>query len=99
CAMAIGLGLRLSHSDNASPGSNLPQFTIRQLIVVTAVVGIFFGIGRIAVPMLQHIPWSARGLLVLASFGAMKMMLTLPLILAPLLRRFTFPAVLLAIIV
>jgi hypothetical protein len=93
--LAIGLGLRLQHCDDV--GQCLPQnqfqFTIRQLVAITGIVGLLFGIGRVVLPNFVQSESSIFALL-----AAAQVVLTLPLVLAALLRRFTIPGISLSLV-
>ena len=95
--LALGWGLRLQHCDDGGQQSGqVPlQFTIRQLLVVTAVAGVVFGIGRLAIPALIQ---SYGGLSIFVLLAAAEVVLTVPLVFAALLRRFTIPGILLTLL-
>jgi hypothetical protein len=94
--LAIGWGVRLQHCDDVEqPGQEQLQFTIRQLLVVTAAVGVVFGIGRVALPIIHQ---NMGGTMIFALLTAIELILTLPLVLAALLRRFAIPGVVLALV-
>lgn len=94
--LVFGMGLSLRHNDDLiQPNQEHLQFTIRQLIAITAIVGVMLGVGRLLLPILarnqgDYVFW---GLLCAADA-----VLTLPLVLAALLRRFTIPGVLLTLV-
>lgn len=95
--LAIGLGLRLQHCDNVGQrsGQDQLQFTIRQLLVITTIVGVLFGIGRVALPVVIQ---NVGGSTIFVLLTAAEVVLTLPLVLAALLRRFAITGVLLALV-
>jgi hypothetical protein len=97
--LVIGFSLRLQHIDDVGPESGQPQqFTIRQVIGLTALVGVIFGIGRIVAPSaLQSLDTHTSFAKIIAFLGVAQVVLTLPLLLASLLHRFAIPGVLLAL--
>ena len=98
--IVIGFGIQLRHADEIESGEypSHRQFGIRQLMLLTAVVGVLFGVGRIAVPYLfrefAFLPIVAP---VIAFLIAAEVVMTLPLVVAALLRRRTVIGVLLAL--
>jgi hypothetical protein len=86
--LALGMGLRLLHSDDIDqrPGMDPPQFTIRQLFTVTAIVGVLFGLGRLLLPVVVQVGREASVFWLLA---AAELLLTFPLVLVVLVRRLT----------
>ena len=94
--LAIGLGLRLNHRDDvARLGQEQLQFTIRQLLAVTTIVAVLVGIGRMALPVVIQ---NGSGVMIFAFLAGAEVILTLPLVLAALLRRFAVPGVLVALV-
>lgn len=98
--LAIGYGSRLCHLSQAERlgDPRALQFGIRQLMIVTAIVGVVLGIGRfVAVNLAPHFgmtgEWTIFIFLAVAAIG-----LTLPLLLAALLPRFAAPAVVLTLV-
>jgi hypothetical protein len=76
------------------------QFGLQQLIIITAVTGVLFGIGRIVAPhLVDRIDIPRRDLVILAFLGIAEVILTIPLLLAPLLERRSLLAVALALLV
>ncbi len=98
--IAVGFGVQLRHTDEIGSGEHpiQRQFGIRQLMLLTAVVGVLFGVGRIAVPYLFRefvfLPVVAP---VIAFLIVAEVVMTLPLVVAALLRRHTVIGVLLAL--
>jgi hypothetical protein len=91
--LGVYYGLRLDDSPEAADAPRLRQFGIRQLMLVTAAVGVIFGIGRAVVP------WVARqmggGEVPIFIFLAIAaIVFTLPLLLAVLLPRYSLVATL-----
>lgn len=95
--LALGMGLRLQHRDDIDqrPGMDPPQFTIRQLFIVTAIVGVLFGLGRLLLPVVVQVGREASIFWLLA---AAELLLALPLVLVVLLRRITIPGMLLMLV-
>ena len=87
--IAIGYGVQLRHADDTEIGNSIHrQFGIRQLMIVTAVVGMLFGVGRIAVPyFLKEIEAFPIIASVIAFLVTVEVVMTLPLAVAALLRR------------
>lgn len=96
--LALGYGLRLRHIDDEGTDPREHQFQIRQLLIVTTIVAIVFGIGRaIIVATGENINF--RGEAPIFIFLAVAaIVLTLPLLLAALMRSYWFPAVLVALV-
>jgi hypothetical protein len=98
--IAVGFGVQLRHTDEIGSGEHpiQRQFGIRQLMLLTAVVGVLFGVGRIAVPYLFRefvfLPVVAP---VIAFLIVAEVVMTLPLVVAALLRRHTVIGGLLAL--
>jgi hypothetical protein len=88
-ALAMSYGLRLAHSDD--PELRLQprdrQFGIGQLLLVTAVVAIFLGIGRAVVLLLGRHDFIDRESPIFVFLGVAAVALTLPLVLAGLMKR------------
>jgi hypothetical protein len=75
------------------------QFGIGEMLIVTAGTGLLFGVLRLLV---QSGPWTTesslvRGLLIMGYLAACNVFVTLPLFIAPLLRRFALAATILAL--
>jgi hypothetical protein len=94
--LVLGYGLHVQHEDDEVQelGRHERQFGIGQLIVVTAIVGVFLGIGRAIVMLLGDAfdltdPEGA----IFLFLGAAAVILTLPLALAALLKRRAVPGV------
>jgi hypothetical protein len=93
--LVYGYGLRLQHHSQASrpAGPRDRQFGIRQVMILTAIVGVVLGIGRIAVPHLAEslsLGGEAPIFIFLAVAG---IVMTIPLLLAALLPRMAMAAV------
>jgi hypothetical protein len=87
-------GLRLVHRDEQVPAltRGAAQFGIRQLMIFTTVVAIVLGIGRVLVPIwIQHYPMGE--FVIFGLLGITIVVLTLPLVIASLLSKFSIPAV------
>jgi hypothetical protein len=101
--LALGYGLHLRHVQAAGRASNPRdrQFGIRQLMILTTVVGVLLGLGRLAVSHLA--PYITPGLdresPIFIFLGVAAIVVTLPLILAALLPRLAVPAVLVVLVV
>jgi len=96
----FAFGIKLSHfqSEPSFSDPSRRQFGIRQLMIVTAAVGVLLGIGRVTIPVLiDRLSVLRHDLPVHAFLVVAEVMLTLPLVLAALLRRFTFVGILLAL--
>lgn len=95
-SIALAFGARLRHSENAQHSDPRErQFGIRQLIVVTTVVALLFGSGRLIVPQIVQRLELARGEAPIFIFlGVAAVVLAFPLLVAALLRRFAVPSVL-----
>jgi len=100
--LAISQGLHLRHVDTVNQSGDMRknQFGLRQLIIVTAGVGVLLGIGRIVVPhYVEELAQLADDLVILIVFlGIAEAVLTMPLLLAALLQRRAVFAVLLALV-
>ena len=96
--LAMGYGLRLRHRDDASVASDPRerQFGIRQLLIITTIVAVVFGIGRLIVPNLKF--GSSGEPAVLAFLAVAAIVITLPVLIAALLPRFALPATLLTLL-
>jgi hypothetical protein len=94
--LALGYGLRLRHVDDAEDRHDQRerQFGIRHLMVITAIVGVIFGVGRIVVSWQGESFRPESDVLVFVFLGAAAIALTLPLLLAGLLPRRAVLAVL-----
>ncbi len=70
------------------------QFGIRQLMVLTGVIGVIFGIGRLALPQLIQVASNTSGsngeAITFLFLGACAILMSLPLLLAGLLHRYAF---------
>jgi hypothetical protein len=85
-ALKAGFRFQLQHTDDErSLDPQQWQFGIRQLMIVTAIVGIIFGIGRVVIPHLSRAVDGESLLFVWLSVCAV--ISSLPLLLAALMRR------------
>lgn len=96
-ALAIGYGLRLRHVDDweKMQDRRSRQFSLRHLMVVTTIVGVILGAGRILIDWLGESYSLDREAPIFIFLAAAAVILTLPLLLAGLLPRRAIPAVLL----
>ena len=97
--LALGLRMRLRHADEIEQGFDPRQwqFGIRQLIIITAMVGVTFGVGRMLLTAFgDRFTVGGEGPIILFLATA-TVVLTLPLLLAGLMRRLAIPGVLLAL--
>lgn len=97
--VALGYGLRLRHVDDweETAERHARQFSLRHLIVITALVGIVFGAGRILIPWLGESLSLDREALLFIFLSVAAVILTLPLLLAGLLPRRAILAVLIVL--
>ncbi len=97
--LALGYGLRLRHRDDAGLGADPRerQFGIRQLMIITAFVGVVFGIGRLVVTNLGDRFVLDGDAAVFAFLVVAAIVITLPVLLASLLPRLAWPATLIAL--
>lgn len=97
--LAIGYGLQLRHADDSEPhlDPRQRQFGIRQLIIITAIVGVVLGIGRVVVGQLGDHFNLDREAPIFIFLGVAAVVVTLPLLLAALMKRWTVPGVLLVL--
>ena len=95
-ALAIGYGWRLRHKHATHQGGSYRerQFGIRQLMILTAIVAVVLGIGRLVITNLPATIDSGRDTVILIFLGVAAIVMTLPLLLAALLHRYWLPAVL-----
>jgi len=87
--LAVGYGVRVRHrEETVAAGKKESQFGIRQLIIVTAIIGVALGLGRMAVVALapRFQGFSGEGP-VFAFLAIASVLMTVPLILAALLPR------------
>jgi len=98
-SLAIGYGLRLRHEDDWEETQNRRerQFSIRHLMVITAIVGVILGVGRILVSWLGESFWLDHEAPIFIFLAVAAIALTLPLLLAGLLPRRAVPAVLMVL--
>jgi hypothetical protein len=98
--LAFAYGLRLRHASERSYGLDPSerQFGIRQLMIVTAIVAVVLGIGRmIIMGLLADGVRSGGQPLILVFLAVAGVIMTLPLVLSALLPRFAIPASLLVL--
>jgi hypothetical protein len=97
-ALAIGYGIRLRHRDDSEqPRSNSSrQFGIRQLMILTASVAIVLGVGRALFSQISE-PYLNETIVDLGFIAVVATAITLPLILAALLPRWTVLSVLIVL--
>jgi hypothetical protein len=96
--IAIGYGIRLQHRDDRSSNPRQQQFGIRQLLTITTLVGVMFGLGRLLVSaFLDRLTFDGKDYALLAFLGVAAVSVTLPLLLAALMRRHAIPAAVLAV--
>jgi len=92
--MAIGFGAHLVHVGDSAPQAGKTQFGIRQLMIATAIVSALFAVGRLFVWYLfgqeDYLRASVSGLVFLIFSDVV---LTLPLVVAALLRRNTLAGI------
>jgi hypothetical protein len=87
--LAIGFGLRLRHAGDLafSPYQRERQFGIRDLLIITSLLGVIFAIGRRLIKELSGWPQFNTGMLIAVFLAVAAIVLTLPLLLAGLLPR------------
>jgi hypothetical protein len=99
-ALKAGLRAQLMHvDDQVKVDKRNWQFGIRQLLIVTTIVGVVFGIGRLVVSTLLANLDLSRGegpIFLFLAFSAV--VFTLPLLIAALLKRWTIVAVLVVLV-
>jgi hypothetical protein len=94
-------GVELRHVEDAAQGydPSQRQFGIRQLMTITAIVGVALGIGRLIIPpLIAEMQLPSGDLPVFAFLVVAEVVLTLPLVLAALLHRFAIGGVLVAVV-
>lgn len=100
--LAMRYGLRLRHVDDIHRTADRSerQFGIRQLLIVTTIVGVIFGIGRLVVTHsgMRFTPDAGPGTAIVLFLAVAAIVITLPLLLAALLPRLSIPAVLLTLV-
>ncbi len=87
--LTLGFGLQLQHRDAVSTASKgrFGQFGIAHLMIVTAVVGVIFGIGRLLAPwVVAHFP-NSSDMFIFIFLAVAAMTFSLPIILAGFLPR------------
>ena len=91
--LSLGYGLRLRHIHDEAANPREHQFRIRQLLIVTTIAAVIFGVGRVIVGQLGE-RFSIRGEAPIFIFlGVSAIVLSLPLLLAALMRSYWAPAV------
>jgi len=87
--LAVGSGwqLRDRESGGATPVERLRQFGIRQLMILTAIVGVLFGAGRAAVLRFMDSDLSMTPVVPFVFLAVAAVVTTLPLVIAALLPR------------
>jgi hypothetical protein len=96
--VAIGFGVHLIHAEETGLHPSQTQFGIRQLMIVTAIVAVLFGVGRIIIPyMFGQMEYLRDIGSSLAFLVFWEVVLTLPLVVAALLRRNTLAGVAIAL--
>ena len=98
--LALGYGIHLRHAADALQSDQRQrQFGIRQLIIVTAIVGVTLGLGRMLVARFAtQIDLVNRETPIFIFLGVAAVVLTLPLMLAMLMRRFMLRGLAVAIL-
>lgn len=97
-AIAWGFGIRLQQGDDMESKSLASQyrFGIRHLLIIMVIVSVVLGIGRLVVP---HLAMSGSGEVEIFIFLVVAaVVVTLPLMLAALMRRLAIVGVLLALL-
>lgn len=96
--LAMGYGLRLRHRDDLGAASDPRerQFGIRQLLIITTIVAVAFGIGRLIVPRLGFTSDGEAPIFIFLAVAAI--VITLPMLLASLLPRLALPATLVTLV-
>jgi len=92
--LAVGYGIRLRHWSDPPESIRERQFGIRQLMILTAIVGVVLGVGRVAVgEAISHFgAGNPDRVAVFAFFAAAGIIMTLPLLMAALLPRMAWLA-------
>jgi hypothetical protein len=99
--IALTFGAHLRHDDclQAPFDPRERQFGIQQLIVVTTIVAVVFACGRLAVPQLaEHLRFTKGEAPIFVFLGAAAIVLTLPLLLAGLMRYYSTAAVVIVLV-
>lgn len=97
--MRLGFGAHLRHCDDPqAPDAAVWQFGIRQLMIITAIVSVAFGIGRLVVEMyLPSIPGSGMEPFFLF-LAVSAIVFSIPLLFAALLERWAVAGVLIVLV-
>ena len=92
--LALAHGLRLWHRSDVAVGpTRPPQFGIRQLMILTAIVAVLLGIGRAVIPALAANMHGSREWSIFLFLAAAGILMGLPLLLATVIPRFAIWAV------
>jgi hypothetical protein len=92
--LALAHGLRLWHrSDVAAGPTRPPQFGIRQLMILTAIVAILLGVGRVIAPALLSGTQGSREWSIFLFLATAGILMGLPLLLATVIPRYAIWAV------
>ena len=87
--LAFGVQMRHVQDEEFAYDPSQQQFGIRQLMIITTVVGVALGIGRLVIPrLIDQTYFPGHDLPILAFLVVAEVVLTLPLVLAALLRRY-----------
>jgi hypothetical protein len=99
--IALVFGAHLRHTDylQSAFDPRERQFGIRQLIVVTTIVAVVFGCGRLIVPQLaEHLTFTRGEAPIFIFLGVAAVTLTLPLLLAALMENYTTAGVVVVLV-
>jgi hypothetical protein len=98
--LAMGYGLRLRHRDEFGLGTDPSerQFGIRQLMIITAIVGVVFGIGRLVATNLGDRIKGGDEVAIFAFLAIAAIVITVPVLLASMMPRLALPATILALL-
>lgn len=101
-ALALGMGIRLRYRESVGLPSDPReyQFGIRQLMIFTAIVAVIFGLGRVVVTRLgpQLSSGGPADIAIFIFLVVASIVMTLPLLLAGLLPRYWWQAVLVVLL-
>jgi len=97
--IALAFGAHIRHNTKTQAfDPRERQFGIRQLIIVTTIVAVVFGSGRLIVPqMAEHMALTKGEGPIFVFLGVAAAILALPLMLAALMRQYALPSVLLVL--
>ena len=99
--LVVGFGLHLHHAEDRQHNENLHQvqFGIRQLIFVTTIVGVILGIGRVIIdPIKANLSPDRVEMVIFVFLAVAAALLTLPLVVAGLMRHLAIPGVALTLV-